>query len=169
MKKKVWISLLLVAIVAVVAIIFFQNIFFGSSNDKETRGFSVVSLEGKDILLSDADVVSFNSTSQELTLTNLASERLANQTANLYNFNNIYLVSVKGQEIYRGIFRSAIMSALPAPPQIAILYPSFDFSTDIENDHAIRLFYPNFEAPSYLTEMNAKLVQYFQDTGKLVN
>lgn len=87
----------------------------------------------------------------------------------LYNFTKTVAIRVNGEKIYQGIFRSSVMSAVPSLPKIAILYPSIDYDSGVENNHAIRLFYPSFEAPSSLTEMNTKFTQYFQDAGKLVS
>ncbi len=136
---------------------------------KQEKGFVLALSDGSVPLLSEADIVSFNLTSQEITLTDNASERLANLGNGLYNFNSVYIFRVNGEEVYQGIFRSAIMSAVPSPPKIAVLYPSFDYLTNQENNHAIRLFYPNFEVPSDQTENNAKLAAYFQEAGQVVS
>jgi hypothetical protein len=136
---------------------------------KQDKGFILALNDGSAPLLSDADILSFNLTSQEMVLTDNASERLANLGDGLYNFSSVYVFWVDGEEVYQGIFRSAVMSALPSYPKIAFLYPSFDYLTNEENNHAIRLFYPNFEVSSDQTENNAKLVAYFQEAGKVVS
>jgi hypothetical protein len=168
LKKIGWISFLVViCIVAVAATawVYKDNLLPSS---KERSGLTLTSQIDHSMLLSDVDVVSFNLTSQEIILTEAASQRLIAMTDSLYNFTNVYLLKLNGEEIYQGIFRSVVMSALPAPPKVAILYPSFDFSSNTENDHAIRLFYPSFQPPSDLSEMNEKIAQYFQDAGKLI-
>jgi hypothetical protein len=129
----------------------------------------MVSLNDNSVLLSNADMMSFNVTSQEIFLTNTGAQRLALLENGLYDFSNVVSLRVNGQEIYQGVFRTASMSALPQQPKIAILYPSMDLTTGTENDHAIRLFFPSFQPPSDLIEMNTKFTQYFQDAGKLVH
>jgi len=79
----------------------------------------------------------------------------------LYSFTG-FLIRIDGEEVYRGVFRSAFMSAISDPPKISILFPS-----EIENHNAIRMFYPGFEPPSDQPEANAKLVEYFEESNKL--
>jgi hypothetical protein len=59
------------------------------------------------------------------------------------------------------------MSAVPSPPRISALFPSMLFPSQTENRNAIRMFYPGFEPPSDLPEANARIFEYFEDTGKL--
>jgi len=161
LKKLIWISLLIIVLIASVSAVWvFRDNLFPSSKE----GFSLVVLNDNTVLLSDSDVLSFNVTSQEIALTDVAVPRLKNVGDNLYSFSNVVAFRINGEEIYQGIFRSAEMSAIPELPKISILYPS-----DLQNDHAIRLFYPGFEPPSELSEMNSKFTQYFQDEGKLIH
>jgi hypothetical protein len=168
--KLVWASILAVVGISLAGVagawwVYNEN----SLVPKQDEGFVLALNDGSVPLLSDADIVSFNLTSQEIAITDNASERLANLGNGLYNFSSVYIFSVNGEEVYQGIFRSVIMSAVPSSPKIAILYPSFDYLTNEENNHAIRLFYPNFEVPGIQTENNAKLVAYFQGAGKVVS
>jgi hypothetical protein len=164
----VWIVPLLVVIIIVAAVLVFQNSWAGFTSEQNETGFTLVSLANNSVLLSDADVLFFNSTSHEIALTDDASQRLTDKGNDLYNFSNVYVFRVNSEEVYQGIFRSAIMSAVPSPPKIAILYPSFDYLTNTENNHAIRLFYPTFEVPSNQTENYTELTSYFQNAGKVV-
>jgi len=170
LHKLEWASILAVVCIGVAAVagawwVYNEN----SSVPKQEKGFVLALNDGSVPLLSDADIVSFNLTSQEIAITENASERLANLGNGLYDFSSVYVFKVNGEEVCQGIFRSVIMSALPPPPKIAILYPSFDYLTNEENNHAIRLFYPNFEVPVDQTENNSKLVAYFQEAGKVVS
>jgi hypothetical protein len=165
MKKLIIVSLLLILLVALTAAWVFRDTWSPPSE----VGFRMVSLNDNIVLLSDEDMVTFNVTSQEIALSDEASQRLTQFGDSLYSFTNVVALRVNGEEIYQGVFRSAVMSALPASPKIAILYPAVYFPSDAENDHTIRLFYPSFEAPSDLSEENAKLAQYFAEAGKLIS
>jgi hypothetical protein len=168
LKKQVIIGLLAV-IVAVAAVVIYQNTLAKTSESKPLTGFTMVILSDNTTLLSDADIISFNSTSQEFTLTQNASQRLQESGYGLYNFTNTVSIRVNGEEIYRGIFRNAAMSAVPEPPTIAILYPSITFPEGTQKDNAMRLFYPSFTPPSDMQAMNAKLESFFEDTNRLTN
>jgi hypothetical protein len=132
------------------------------------KGFSLVTLQDNSVLVSDSDVLSFNVTSQEFVISDAASQRLMQNLDSLYQFNNTVVIRVNGEEIYHGIFRAAWMSAVPSLPKVAILFPSMHFPDGTENSHAIRLFYPNFQPATNQSSENAKLVQYFEDTNRLI-
>jgi hypothetical protein len=163
LKKKLWISAILVLLVSISAVWFFR----GYVTQISEVGFKIVSLENNALLISDADVVSYNWTNQEITITDKASERLTGIGDSLYNFSDGFVVRIDGNEVYRGVFRTAIMSAIPSPPKISMLYPSMLFPSQSENRNAIRMFFPWFEPPSDQPEENTRFYQYFKDAGKL--
>jgi|WetSurMetagenome_2_1015567.scaffolds.fasta_scaffold509753_2 hypothetical protein len=168
MKKRVWISLLLLLLVVFVAtstLLVLKGNWLAAS----TSGFSVISLQDSTVLLSDGDVVSYNLTSQEIALTNSASQRLTQVGDSLYSYSPGVSVRINGEEIYQGIFRLATMSAVPSAPKIAILFPSVDLPSGATNNHAIRLFYPDFRPPSDLSDMNSKFANYFEETNRLAH
>jgi hypothetical protein len=164
MKKWAFAGVLLFVLVTIAALWVFHGSWLSSSG----TGFSLVQASDNSVLLSDADALSFNLTSQEITFTDAASQRLLQVGDSLYQFNNTVSIRVNGEEIYQGIFRVSTMSALPALPKIAIAFPSIQFPSGVENDHALRLFYPSFQPPSDISEMNAKLTQYFEGTNRLI-
>jgi hypothetical protein len=164
MKKHVWISLLLILIVTLAGTFWFLKDNLGSTE----KGFSLVSLNSNNVLLSDEDALYFNATNQEITLTDAGTQQLEQLGDSLYIFNSTVSLRINGREIYQGIFRTAAMSAIPESPKISILYPSIDYDSLNENENAVRLFYPSFQPPSELSEMNAKLTAYFQDEGRLI-
>lgn len=166
LKKLVIVAILLVVIVAVSAVLVFQSGLLTPPN-KDKSGFTVVSLSDNSVLLYDSDVLSFNGTSQEFLLTDTAAQRLQSIGNNLYNFSSVYSIRVNGEEIYHGIFRSAVMSAVPQPPTIAILYPSITFPEGTEKNCTMQLFYPNFTPPSDMQAMNTKLTNFFEDTYRI--
>jgi hypothetical protein len=165
MKKRVWASVLLVVLLAIAAL----WVFRGSWTQPSETGFTVVSLKDNSVLLSDADVLSYNSTSQEIALVDSASQRLTQVGDSLYIYSPGVSVRINGEEIYQGIFRAATMSAIPPPPAISILFPSMTFPSGTENDHALRLFYPGFQPPTNLSEENSKFTQYFEETNRLAH
>ena len=129
-------------------------------------GFRVYSLQDNSLLLSDTDILSYNWTSQEMAISAQASTRLAG-AENLYSFTG-FVIRLDGEELYRGVFRRITMSAIPAPPKISILYPSVILPSESENSGALRMFYPSFQPPSDQTASNAKILQHFEKTDRLV-
>jgi hypothetical protein len=129
------------------------------------RGFQIYSVQNNTLLISDGDVLAYNWTSQEMTITPAASERL-NMTTDLYSWSGI-VVRINGEEVYRGVIRSPIMSAVPGPPQISIEFPSVNYPSSLPNYGAIRLFYPFFQPPNDQQTSNAKMLHYFEEVNKL--
>jgi hypothetical protein len=165
MKKRLWISLMLIVLVSIAGLWIISSFLMEQSE----TGFRLVSLENNDLLISDADVITYNWTSQELALTDGASQKLIKMGDNLYSFTSEFVIRIDGEEMYRGIFRSPIMSAIPSPPKISIMFPNVLFPSSATDDHAIRMFYPSFQPPSDQLENNAKLVEHFEGTGKLAH
>ncbi len=163
MKKRLWISFLLVPLLSTAGFLIFSYYV----NQSFQPGFSLTILKDNTVLISDADVLSYNWTSQEMVLSEAASQKIMSRGESLYNFAEEFSVRIDDQEIYRGIFRSPTMSALPAPPKIAIMYPSIVLPSASQNIHAIRLFYPGFQAPEDRAESNVELSQHFAETGRL--
>jgi hypothetical protein len=163
MKKRMWTSLLLIVLASTAALFVLRSYMVRPSE----AGFSLVSLKDNALLISDADVLSYNWTSQEIALTDAASQRLIQQGENLYSFTDGFVIKIDGEEVYQGVFRSPIMSAIPEPPRISIMFPSVLFPSESVNNHAIRMFYPGFQPPNDQPEKNSKLSQYFEGVNKL--
>jgi hypothetical protein len=144
------------------------GLFLGSMNSSSKEGFSLTFLENNVLLISDADVISYNVTSQEIAIKEIASKRLLDMGDELYSFTG-FAIRIDGEELYQGVFRSAIMSAIPGPPRICILFPSIIIQSGIESNNTIRLFYPGFEPPSDQIEANTKLSECFGQTNKLIS
>jgi hypothetical protein len=158
-----WISLLLIVLVLIVGLWVFRDYMVQPSES----GFRIVSLKDGTVLISDADILSYNWTSQEIALTDAASQRLTKTASSLYDFTGGFAIRINGQEVYQGVFRAAYMSAIPAPPKISIMFPSVLFPSESQNNHAMRMFYPGFQPPSDEPEKNLKLSQYFEGVNKL--
>jgi hypothetical protein len=152
MKKKLLLALILIIVVLTAGLWALGSYMMRSSES----GFALVSLKGNALLISDPDVLSYNWTSQEITIGD-----------DLYSFSDGFIIKIDGQEMYRGVFRSPIMSAIPSPPQISIMYPSMLFPSELENYHAIRMFYPAFQPSNDQPEKNLRLFQYFEVASKL--
>jgi hypothetical protein len=163
MKKKLLLALILIIVVLTAGLWALGSYMMRSSES----GFVLVSLKGNALLISDPDVLSYNWTSQEITLTDQGSQRLKSIGDDLYSFSDGFIIKIDGQEMYRGVFRSPIMSAIPSPPQISIMYPSMLFPSELENYHAIRMFYPAFQPSNDQPEKNLRLFQYFEVASKL--
>ena len=132
------------------------------------EGFKLMFVENNALLISDNDIISYNLTSKEITITDAASKRLLDMGDNLYSLNQGFVIRIDGEEVYRGVFRTSFMSAIPAAPKISILFPSMLFPSETENDNAIRMFYPGFEAPNDQIGAYEKFVNHFEQANKLI-
>ena len=119
MRRRLLIGAALISATLILA----AGLFLGSGESPSKEGFTLTFLENDALLISDADVVSYNVTSQEIAITELASERLLDMGNKLYNFTG-FVIRIDGEEVYQGVFRSAIMSAIPGSPRICVLFPS---------------------------------------------
>ena len=164
MRRKILVSSVLIA----ATLILIVGLILDSMEAPSKEGFTLVFLENNVLLISDADIVSYNMTSQEIAITEIASERLVNMGNELYNFTG-FVIRIDGEDVYQGVFRSAIMSAIPGPPKICVLFPSMFLHSGIENNNAFRMFYPSFEPPSDQSEANTKLRNYFEQANKLIS
>lgn len=99
MKKRTLTGLLFVLVVAVSTMWAFSTVLHPSKS-----GFELVFLKDNTLLLSDSDVLSYNWTSQEIFLTDGASQRLIQQGESLYSFTDGFVIRLNGEEIYRGGF-----------------------------------------------------------------
>ena len=164
MRRRILISATLIFVMLVIVVGLFLDSMASSSKEK----FTLIFLENNVLLISDADVVSYNVTNQEIAITEIASERLVGMGDELYSFTG-FEIRIDGEALYQGVFRSAIMSAIPGPPRICVLFPSMFLQSGIESNNAIRMFYPGFEPPSDQIEANAKFRDYFGQATKLIS
>ena len=164
MRRRILVSAALIFATLILVI----GLFLGSIESPLKEGFTLTLIENNVLLISDAEVVSYNVTSQELAITENASERLVGMGDELYSFGG-FVIRIDGEEVYQGVFRSAIMSAIPGPPRICVLFPSMFLQSGIERNNAIRMFYPGFEPPSDQIEANAKFRDYFGQATKLIS
>ena len=164
MRRKILVSGLLIVAILILIV----GLFFGSMAAPSKDRFTLTFLENNVLVISDADIVSYNKTSQEIAITEIASEHLVNMGNELYNFTG-FVIRIDDEEVYHGVFRSTIMSAIPGSPRICILFPSMFLQSGIENNNAIRMFYPSFEPPSDQSEANAKFIEYFAHANKLIS
>lgn len=161
--RRIWIGAVLIVVTLILAV----GLFVGYMDPPSEEGFRLIFLDNNVLLISESDVMSYNLTSQEIVITEIASERLLGMEDELYSFTG-FLILIDGEEVYRGVFRSAVMSAIPGPPDICILFPSMLLQSEIENQNAIRMYYPGFEPPSDQPEANAKFSEYFREANKII-
>src|SRR5512147_1459430 len=162
MKKLIWVSLLLIAIIAFSSVMLLRQY----TVPPKEEGFKLTFIENNALLISDCDIVTYNLTSKEIAITDAASKRLLYMEDSLYSFSQGFVIRIDGEEVYRGVFRTSVMSAIPASPKISILFPSILFPSETENHNAIRMFFPGFEAPIDQLGANEKFVKYFEQANK---
>jgi hypothetical protein len=93
MRRRVWIGFFLAVLASISVLWFFSSYMMPPSE----TGFRIYSIENNALLISDADILSYNWTSQEMAITTEASERLT-ETGNLYSWPG----GVCGQNRRRG-------------------------------------------------------------------
>jgi hypothetical protein len=164
MKASTYVGALLL-VLALVSVAWY---FGRNASHTYKEGFQIVSLEDNEILISDSDIQSYNWTSQEIAITDSASRRLLEREDSLYSLTSGFMIKINGEELYRGVFRMAIHSAIPPAPQISIMFPSMLFSFGTENYNAMMMFYPFFEPPGNQPEADAKLFHHFESAGKII-
>jgi hypothetical protein len=164
MKRNTWISLGLTVLILTSALFFLGNYLTKKPSEE---GFRLVSIENNALLISDVDILSYNWTSQEMSLTDLASQRLRAFGSDLYSYSGGFTITINGEKVYQGIFRAGYMSAIPAPPKISILFPSLLYPSSVENPKAMMLFYPSGKPPGDQPEANEKLLNHFKQHNKL--
>jgi hypothetical protein len=163
MKTKLWIGILII-VVSILAAVLLASYLAKPAEE----GFTVIFLEDNTVLISGNEVLSYNWTSQEIAIADAASERLLGKGDSLYSFSKGFVMRINGEEVYQGVFRLSVHSAIPSSPKISIMFPSTLFQSEPDNYHAVRMFYPSFEPPSDQPEANTKLSEYFEDAGKLL-
>jgi hypothetical protein len=162
MKRRIWIGFLLVLLASISAPWFLGSYMMQSSE----AGFRIYSIENNALLISDADVLLYNWTAQEMAITTEGSGRLT-EMGGLYSRTGGFVIKIDGEEIYRYVFRTYDMSAIPASPRISILYPSAFFPFESVNYGAIQMFFPSFQSPSDQSENSVKILNYFEKINKL--
>ena len=165
MQKTIWIIIALIVLGSISAVWLFRTY----ANSPTESGFKLISLQDNALLISDPDILSYNWTSQEMALSDEASQRLSGYGDNLYSFTGGFTIRIDGEEVYLGVFRAAYMSAIPKPPKISILFPAIFWDSSTENPKTLMMFYPSGEPPSNQTETNTKLYQYFEKINKLTS
>ena len=157
MERRILFSIIL----AVVIVLLFVSFSINYLEHFSEMGYRIYLSISNTLIISDSDILSYNWTSQEITLTAESSERMK-KIDDLYNFTG-FIIKVDGEEIYHGVFRSPIMSAVPPPPSICIMFPSYT-----GNYRIMRMFFPLFQVPSDYPEKNLKILQHFEKVGKLI-
>ena len=153
MKTSTYIGALLLVLVLISVAWYFGK----DSAQPSQEGFKLVSLEDNAVLVSDPDVLYYNWTSQEIAIADEASQRLLEGGDRLYNFTSGFVITIDGEEVYYGVFRMAIHSAIPPAPQISILFPSMLFTSETQNYGSMRMFYPflSFQTTSQRRTQNS--------------
>jgi hypothetical protein len=127
-------------------------------------GFQVVLASDGQILISDADVSSYNSTSRQFTLTADCLGRLKGMDL----YHKPFYVSLDGRFLQNGSFWASLDS-MPPPSGLSIL----DIVT-LQNGHANYFwmeacypsgYYPNCQDPSFFGDIKT----HFEGLGKLVS
>jgi hypothetical protein len=116
-------------------------------------------------VVSDSDILYYNVTSHEFTLTSECAERLKPMGWRLAG--NFTLV-VNAEVELRGIFVPPITSRSYPSNQVVIIYPTFDFSSNNYRVMKIQMGYPWDQPVSLDPRDNPRITEYFDLSGKLI-
>jgi len=126
------------------------------------EGFSVILTEDGSKVLSDADIQSYNASSHMLILTNECADRLKNMGKLLIGD---FVIIVDGDEDLRGVFVPPIISRSYPSTEVVILYPSFESEYKAMK---IQMGYPWDQPTGYDPRQSSKMIQHFENIGKLI-
>jgi hypothetical protein len=156
-NRSFFIITLIVAVIIVTVVWYYT---YPSRHPKE--GFSITLTEEGSRLLSDTDIRFYNATSHELTLTNECANRMEKRREPLIGD---FLISINGKEDLYGIFVPPFVSRSYPSTEIVIMYPSFvsDYRT-----MKIQMGYPWDQPTGDDPRQNSKMIQYFDETGRLI-
>lgn len=147
--------------------VFLVAIIIGSSAWRYTHpaqlseeGFSIVLTEDGSKVLSDADIRSYNASSHELILTDECTDRMKKNKL----LTGDFVIVIDGEEDLRGVFVPPVVSRSYPSTTVVILYPTLmaDYKT-----MKIQMGYPWDQPTSYDPRQNSRMIQHFDETGKL--
>jgi hypothetical protein len=125
--------------------------------------FSIVLTEGNEVLLTDDDILHYNSTSYTLILSTKAVNRLKNRDQPIFGD---FTIIIKGESDLQGVFVPSIVSRTYPSTTIVIVYPS------IESEYSLmrlQMGYPWDQPSDHDPRKGTKMTQYFKENGKIVN
>ena len=156
MKKEVPVVGLLIGLVIIL-------VWRYQSQQSVDNEFSIVLTEGNEVLLTDDDILHYNSTCYTLKLSTKAVNRLKNRDQPIFGD---FTIIIKGESDLQGVFVPSIVSRSYPSTTIVIVYPS------IESEYSImrlQMGYPWDQPPSPDPRQDTKMTQYFKELGKLVH
>lgn len=156
MNKNKFLIILIVIAISISVIWNYRELFQYS-----VHGFSVVLTDEGSMLLSDMDIESYNATSHELTLTDKCANRLKMGESLIGDFKII----IEGKEDITGIFVPPFVSRSYPSTIVVIVYPPFD--SDYKT-MKIQMGYPWDQPTGIDPKQTSKMVQYFNETSKLI-
>jgi hypothetical protein len=125
--------------------------------------FSIVLTESNEVLLTDDDILHYNSTSYTLILSTKAVNRLKNRDQPIFGD---FTIIIKGESDLQGVFVPSIVSRTYPSTTIVIVYPS------IESEYSLmrlQMGYPWDQPSDHDPRKGTKMTQYFKENGKIVN
>jgi len=158
MEKRTFLVILSVAVVSLFILWFYVN----HQMQPSKNGFGIYLSENSVQVISDADVLYYNRTSHEMTLTNECAERMKNMKEPLHGG---FVVKLDGEELYRGTFVPPIVSRSYPSTEVVIVYPSFSESYSTMK---IQMGYPWDQPTGQDPRNNTKILQHFEKSGRLI-
>jgi len=121
--------------------------------------FGIIRRDGS-VVVADSDIVSYNASRHEMTLTAECAARLE---ADRF-LEGAFTVVVDGEVVLTGTFVPPIISRSYPPNEVLITYPNFDLKYDVMK---IQMGYP-WTLPEAPVVEDSALVAYFSSTGRLM-
>jgi hypothetical protein len=154
----------LIAFVALVFAIAIFGVWFALESQRQVagKGFGIYLLENDTLIISDADILSYNKTSHEIDLTDECVKRLEEAKTPIFGR---FVIRINAEDIYYGTFVPPFVSRSYPDSEPVIMTPPLSGSYDFVK---IQMGYPFDQPQDVDPRNNTKVFDYFQKVGKLI-
>jgi hypothetical protein len=158
MDKRTAIAVILGVIIPLCTVLFIAN----NQHQLPANEFRIVLTKTQLNVVTDADVRYYNATSHELSLTKECANTLKAMKEPLVGD---FMIIIDGEEDLHGIFVPPITSRSYPSTEVVITYPNFESNYETMK---IQMGYPWDQPIGQDPRANSKILQHFEETGRLI-
>lgn len=129
-------------------------------NQQKTGEFGIFLIENDELVISDKEIIAYNKSSHEITLTQDGINKVENLNLKVPMDGLGFVIKIEREPIYQGWFWSPI-SSLPCS---GVVIQTFVTDKTIQ----IQVGYPNSDFQDNDPRSNPIIFDYFESIGKLV-
>ena len=131
------------------------------SGPHQTEGFGIFLVDKNELVISDREIIVYNGSSHEIILTEKGTTKIENLSSRVSLDGIAFVLRIKGENIYGGMFWSPI-SSLPCSEVV--------IQTLVRNNSIqIAAGYPHSAFQGEDPRNNSTIFNYFKSVGKLAN